>query len=144
MDYDLGKLLPHSRPMILIDRIAAFDPDNKRIAAEVTISRDKIFYDEIIGGMSSLVGIEFMAQTAGCYVHLKSGDDKPKLGFLLGTRVYENNLELFKGGKTYAITACEVFCDNSMASFECFIYDEGGKECASATISAYRPEETEI
>lgn len=46
--------------------------------------------------MSPLAGIEFMAQTIGCYAYYKAGQTIPKIGFLLGTRLYENSLEKFE------------------------------------------------
>ena len=89
-----------------------------------------------------MTGIEYMAQTIGCYAFFRAKSEEPKLGFLLGTRSYKNNIEKFENGKTYNIKASEVYGDNELVSFSCFIYNEDG-ECASAVINAYQPENAE-
>ncbi|GBF22667.1 3-hydroxydecanoyl-[acyl-carrier-protein] dehydratase [Candidatus Gastranaerophilus sp. (ex Termes propinquus)] len=140
-NFNLEKLLPHKPPMILIDKVLEVDFERKKIVCEVKITPNQMFYDKTINGVSSFLGLEFMAQTAGCYVHLKSGEDKePQIGFLLGTRLYKSALDTFLKGRVYTISACEVFSDDTMASFECFIYDND-QECASAVINAYQPKE---
>ena len=79
-----------------------------------------------------------MAQSAGCYMWFKNNMQKPKIGYLLGSRAYRCNLEKFELGKTYIITAQQVFNDNELVSFNCFIYN-GNEECARATINVYQP-----
>ena len=142
MKYDLEKILPHNHPMILIDDIKEINIDEKYLIAEVTITEDKIFFDKSINGVPYLTGIEYMAQTIGCYAFYRAKREEPKLGFLLGTRSYKNNLEKFENGKTYTIKASEIYGDSELVSFECLIYN-GGKECASAVINAYQPENAE-
>lgn len=111
---------------------------NQFAKASVTINQNKIFFDKEINGISPLVGIEFMAQTIGCYAYFKAGETIPKIGFLLGTRLYENSLEKFENGKTYTITAKEIYGDNELVSFECLIYNDN-KEVAKAVINAFQP-----
>lgn len=137
-EIDLEKILPHDRPMILIDKILEVDMDKKFAKTSVTISEDKIFFDKEISGISPLAGIEFMAQTIGCYSYYKNREKIPEIGFLLGTRLYENNLEKFENGKTYIMTAQEIYTDNELVSFECLIYNEN-KEVAKATVNAFQP-----
>ncbi|MBQ9245138.1 3-hydroxylacyl-ACP dehydratase [bacterium] len=139
----LEKILPHKRPMILIDDVLEYSNDEKWIKTVVTISKDSIFYDKTIKGISSIVGIEYMAQTIGCYVHLRKQQNEPKIGFLLGTRLYNNKQEKFNLGETYTIKAEEVFYNDDIASFSCTIYDKDNDEIASATINAYQGEEVE-
>lgn len=136
----LENVLPHDRPMILIDNILEVDMDKKFVKASVTINKDKIFFDKEINGISPLAGIEFMAQTIGCYAYYKAGQTIPKIGFLLGTRLYENKLEKFENGKTYTITAQEIYGDNELVSFECLIYNEN-EEVAKASVNAFQPKD---
>ncbi len=138
MENNLEKILPHNHPMILIDRLIDVDLNNDTVCAEVTISEDKIFYDKSIEGMSPLVGIEFMAQTIGCYAYYRNGEKEPQIGYLLGSRQYNCSLEKFEKGKTYTITAKMVFSDNELVSFDCFIYNND-MECAKATVNVYQP-----
>ena len=142
MKYDLEKILPHNHPMILIDDIKETNIDERYLIAEVVISEDKIFFDKSINGVPYLSGIEYMAQTIGCYAFFRAQRTEPKLGFLLGTRSYKNSLEKFENGKTYTIKASEIYGDSELVSFECLIYNEG-EECAKAVINAYQPENAE-
>lgn len=140
--------LPHSAPMVLIDKVLNVDMKNQIVKTSVKIHDDKIFFNKEINGISPLVGIEFMAQTIGCYAYYKAGKTIPKIGFLLGTRQYENSLEKFENGKTYIITAREIYGDNELVSFECLIYNEGEDEnpenyIAKATINAFQPKDVE-
>ena len=47
--------------------------------------------------------------------------------------------EKFENGKNYEVIVREVFGDNELVSFECFIYNDG-IECAKAVVNAYQPE----
>ena len=140
--------LPHSAPMVLIDEVLNVDMENQIVKTSVKIHDNKIFFNKEINGISPLVGIEFMAQTIGCYAYYKAGKTIPKIGFLLGTRQYENKLEKFENGKTYILTAREIYGDNELVSFECLIYNEGEDEnsenyIAKATINAFQPKDAE-
>ena len=142
MKYDLEKILPHNHPMILIDDIKEINIDERYLIAEVTIKEDKIFFDKTINGVPYLSGIEYMAQTIGCYAFYRAQRTEPKLGFLLGTRSYKNNIEKFENGKTYSIKVSEIYGDSELVSFDCLIYNDE-EECARAVINAYQPENAE-
>lgn len=142
MKYDLEKILPHNRPMILIDDIKEINIEEKYLVAQVKINEDKIFFDKTLNGVPYLAGIEFMAQTIGCYAFFRAKLEKPKLGFLLGTRSYKNNVEKFENGKTYDIRVNEIYGDSELVSFECLIYN-GDNLCSSAMLNAYQPENAE-
>ena len=102
-----------------------------------------MFYDKDIKGVDSVVGIEYMAQTIGCYAYYRKNLTEPKIGFLLGTRMYNNSIKNFELGKTYYILVKEVFVAD-IYSFECFIYNEKDEEVASATINVYQSEKDNI
>lgn len=141
--YNLEKILPHNPPMILIDNILEINLDKRFLIADVTITPDKMFFDKTLNGVSSLCGIEFMAQTIGCYAYFKRRHKRPEIGFLLGTRLYNNLVEVFENGKTYTIKVCEVFMAQDIVSFECIIYDENAEEISSATINVYQGDNAE-
>ena len=142
MKYDLTKILPHNYPMILIDDIQDVNLDEGWITATVNIQKDGLFFDSELGGVSYLTGIEFMAQTIACYAQLKFGSETPKIGFLLGTRSYTAYVPKFEENVTYEVKAKELYCDNELVSFECFIYNDG-KVCANAMVNAYQPANAE-
>lgn len=137
-NYDLSKILPHNPPMILIDDILNYDLTQKTLTAIVKITEDKLFFDKSKNGISSLVGIEFMAQTIGCYAYFRNNCKPLKLGFLLGSRLFNNALDVFKNGENYKIKVNEIFTDNQIVVFDCIMYDMHGEEIASATINVYQ------
>ena len=139
---EIEKILPHDRPMILIDKVLEINLEENYVVCDVNIHEKKIFFNKDINGISPLVGIEFMAQAIGCYAFFKSGENNPKIGFLLGARSYTNFLEKFENGKTYTIKAKEMYDDGELVSFECFIYNDD-KEVANALINAFQPENAE-
>ena len=142
MIYNIEEMLPHEKPMILIDNVVEINEEKKYIICDVTIKGDSIFYNKELGGISPLVGIEYMAQTIGCHAYFKNGKKKVEIGLLLVTRLFENNLKFFELGKTYTIKAQEVFFDGELVSYECFIYNNN-TECAKATLNAFMPHNTQ-
>ena len=140
-DY-LEKILPHKQPMVLIDDVLDYSLDENWLKSVVTITKESMFYDNLLGGVSSVVGVEYMAQTIGCYAFLKSKKEEPSVGFLLGTRLYNNKLEIFKENERLEILVKEVFSGNDIVSFDCIIYNQG-EEVASATVNVYQSEDIE-
>ena len=139
----LATILPHKEPMILIDDVVGYSINERWLKSCVTIREDNIFYNSELKGIDSVVGIEFMAQTIGCYAYFRKHLSKPQIGFLLGTRLYNNAIKVFELGKTYYILVKEVFVAD-IYSFECFIYNENEEEVASATINVYQDEDDKI
>lgn len=134
--YDLSKILPHRPPMILLDDILEVNLEAHSLTSMFEVYPEKVFYEK--KGINSLVGIEFMAQTIGCYAYFKSNCEDPSPGLLLGTRLYNNSIDYFKEGEKYTVTATEVFSDNDIVAFDCIIYNSDKEEVASATINAYQ------
>ena len=139
----LATVLPHEEPMILIDDIIGYSIEEKWLKTCVTIREDSLFFDKTLNGVDSVVGIEYMAQTIGCYAYFRKKLSEPKIGFLLGTRLYNNAIKTFELGKTYYIHVKEVFVAE-IYSFECFIYNDKDEEVASATINVYQNEDENI
>ena len=138
----LAKILPHKEPMILLDNIVDYSLEDRWLKTVVTINKDSIFYDNNIEGIDSVIGIEYMAQTIGCYAYLKKKQKEPKIGFLLGTRLYNNSISKFELGKSYFVKVIEVFVAE-IYSFECFIYNEENEEIASATVNVYQDDDND-
>lgn len=137
---ELAKILAHKEPMILIDGIIDYSIEEKWLKSFIKIDKADLFFNKELNGIDSSIGIEYMAQTIGCYAYYRSNMQKPKVGYLLGTRLYNNNIEYFEKGKTYYILVKEVFVAE-IYSFECFIYNEEDEEIASATINVYQDNE---
>jgi predicted hotdog family 3-hydroxylacyl-ACP dehydratase len=136
-DWPLAELLPHAGDMILIDRILSFDEE--QIHTRLTVKPDGLF-NLPDGSLPAWVGIELMAQSvaafAGCHARLKG---KPvELGFLLGTRKFECNVEAFAAGSELTIHGIRSLeDDNGMGVFECHINAPGIE--ASARLNVFRP-----
>lgn len=133
----LAKILPHKESMLLIDDVLDYSLEDRWLKSCVTITEDSLFYDKDLGGVDSVVGIEYMAQTIGCFAFYSKNLEEPQIGFLLGTRLYNNAIEKFELGKTYTILIREVF-SAEIYSFDCLIYNDKEEEVASATINVYQ------
>ncbi|WP_439820516.1 hotdog family protein [Pseudomonas sp. HLG18] len=136
-DWPLAELLPHAGDMILIDRILSFD--DEQIQTTLTVKPDGPF-NLPDGSLPAWVGVELMAQSvaafAGC--HARQKGNTVELGFLLGTRKFECNVEAFPVGcelTVHGIRSLED--DNGMGVFECHITAPGIE--ASARLNVFRP-----
>src|SRR5688572_26717078 len=93
---DISSLVPHARPMVLLDRVICADEES--LSAEVSIRSDSLFCTA--EGVGAWVGLEYMAQAVAAYAgyvaHLRG--EAVKIGFLLGTRRYDCNRPFFSVG----------------------------------------------
>jgi predicted hotdog family 3-hydroxylacyl-ACP dehydratase len=134
---DIRSLIPHSGPMVLVDRVVAVDEES--LCAEVRIRPDSLFY--AAGGVEAWVGIEYMAQTiaafAGYTAYLSGEPVKP--GFLVGARRYECTRTMFKLGSLLKVHVRRVLqSENGLGSFECRI-EVGEEQVATATLTVFQP-----
>ncbi|CAI8994396.1 hotdog family protein [Pseudomonas zeae] len=135
--WPLAELLPHAGDMILIDSITSFD--DEQIYTRLTVKPDGLF-NLPDGSLPAWVGIELMAQSvaafAGC--HARQKGNPVELGFLLGTRKFECNVEAFPAGSELTIHGLRSLeDDNGMGVFECHI--NGAGIHASARLNVFRP-----
>jgi len=135
--WPLAELLPHAGDMILIDSITSFD--DEQIYTRLTVQPDGLF-NLPDGSLQAWVGIELMAQSvaafAGC--HARQKGNPVELGFLLGTRKFECNVEAFPAGSELTIHGLRSLeDDNGMGVFECHI--NGAGIHASARLNVFRP-----
>ncbi|SEN23008.1 hotdog family protein [Pseudomonas sp. ok266] len=135
--WPLAELLPHAGDMILIDSITSFD--DEQIYTRLTVQPDGLF-NLPDGSLPAWVGIELMAQSvaafAGC--HARQKGNPVELGFLLGTRKFECNVEAFPAGSELTIHGLRSLEDeNGMGVFECHI--NGAGIHASARLNVFRP-----
>ena len=135
--YLIEALLPHARPMILIDRVIDFDP--KFIAAELTIRPDMPFF-EPGKGVAAHIGLEWMAQACAAYVGLEAllANQAVRIGFLLGTRNFAARVRWFAAGETLRVRADLVFRDGETGVFDCAIYRDE-LEAVRAQLTLHQP-----
>jgi predicted hotdog family 3-hydroxylacyl-ACP dehydratase len=137
IDWPLAELLPHAGDMILIEQILAFD--DEQIETRLTVRPGGLF-SQPDGSLPAWVGIELMAQSvaafAGCRARKRG--DAVELGFLLGSRKFECNVESFPAGTELTLHSLRSLeDDNGMGVFECHINAPGIH--ATARLNVYRP-----
>ena len=134
----LEALLVHRHPMMMLSRALAVDVPGEA-SAVADVSRESIFYDPLLGGVPPEAAIEFMAQTMALAVGADSArrGEKPRPGYLLGTRRLSPSIAFFDPDREYVVTAKCVYSDDEFASFDCAIALDG-EEVARATLMACR------
>ena len=139
--YSIELLLPHARPMILLDEVVGRDGLSMTTALTV---RPSLPFFRPGRGIPTHIGLEWMAQTCGAYIGARSRDDgRPvRLGFLLGTREYKSSVRWFVVGERVLVTATEQFGDGQIGSFNCSIRRASDDvRIANAVLTVYQPED---
>jgi predicted hotdog family 3-hydroxylacyl-ACP dehydratase len=133
----IGELLPHSGPMILLDRLLFQGVDF--LEAEVCVRADSLFVRQ--GIVPAWVGVEYMAQTCACFAGLEARAQgrAAQVGFLLGTRDYRTTVAGFEVGATLSVRACPVHREaGGLSVVECRISRAGQPSpLVQATLTVY-------
>ncbi|MFC4764785.1 hotdog family protein [Dyella koreensis] len=133
----IAEVLPHTGDMILLDRVIELAAE--RIVCTRTVRAGNTFV-ESDGTLPAWVGIELMAQTiatwAGC--HARAAGEPIRLGFLLGARQYQCDVDAFSADSELRIEAVRHFHDeDGMGVFACRIDATGGH--AEARLTVFSP-----
>nr|WP_272886457.1 hotdog family protein [Stutzerimonas kunmingensis] len=125
--------------MILLDGVERFDDDSVETVLQV---RADGLLSAADGSLPAWVAVEIMAQSvaafAGC--HARQAGQPVELGFLLGTRSYQCNVEAFPAGADLRVRAHRSLQDdNGMGVFECHL--DGPGIHAEARLNVFRPPE---
>lgn len=136
MTTDINKYLPHRYPMQLIDSI--LDVNAKLARCRTTVTTNNIFYDPIIGGIYSWVGLELMAQTAGIFAYLSNPQTEPQVGFLISMRKFSCEQLFFKLDDMLIITAENIYMQEGVGVFDCQI-ELNGDVVTLAKLTAIQP-----
>ncbi len=139
IDWPIAELLPHAGDMILLDGVERFDDDS--VEALLQVPADGLL-SAADGSLPAWVGVEIMAQSvaafAGC--RARQAGQPVELGFLLGTRNYQCNVESFPVGTQLRVRAMRSLQDdNGMGVFECHL--DGPGIHAEARLNVFRPPE---
>jgi len=136
----ISELLPHDPPMVLLDRVLAFDESS--LVAEVTIRPDSVLCDD--SGVPGWVGIEYMAQAVAAHAGARARlqGKAPTIGYLLGTRSYKCSVPVFPPGTRLTVHVKALFVEMSLGAFECRL--EAGEEVARATLNVYQPADNDV
>ncbi len=137
---DIGELLPHARPMMLLDEVLAADDESLRCA--LTVRADGLFDSD--SSVPAYLGLEYMAQAIAAYSGARAhqAGAAPRIGFLLGTRNFSCNTGRLPCGTRLEVTArCTVQSASGMAAFDCEVRGEGIFQ--SARLSVFEPADSE-
>jgi predicted hotdog family 3-hydroxylacyl-ACP dehydratase len=139
--WPIEDLLPHARPMILIDEVVG--RVDGRFVTALTVRAGAPFV-EAGRGAPAHVAIEWMAQTCGANAGveaLESGGPV-RLGLLLGTRDFRCSIPWFAVGERLKVSVAPVFRDAEIGSFDCVVTRAGAREeLAHAQLTVYQPED---
>ena len=146
-DYSIEELLPHRSPMIFISAVDSVDLDGGHLVARFEVKESDIAYQHELNGIPTYASLEYMAQAIGCFVGIYDRthhpDKEPGVGFVLGTRKLSVKNPVFHVGQTYFVDIKLLFFEESIASFECIIYNADKQEISQAIVNAYRPDNIE-
>ena len=134
-------VLPHARPMILIDHLIGYDEES--LTAEVRVRPGMPFYRPG-RGVPAHIGFEWMAQTCGAFIGARARDagGLVRVGLVLGTRNFMANLAWFVDGDCLTVTATQMFNDEQIGAFACRIARLGDeKPVAKAQLTVFRPKD---
>ena len=135
------ELVPHDPPMIVLDEIVSWQ--SPKVICRAQLRSDCMFLRG--ESMPGYAVIEYLAQAIGCAASLlaresKLQSDRPKVGFVLGSRELEIHREHFLVGEVLDIHAEHVFGDQQLGSFKTSAY-VGAELVACGCINVFASQE---
>ena len=136
-DIAIDELLPHARPMVLLDEVTAVSEN--ALSARLTVRGDGMF-DEATNAaktVPALVGVEYMAQTVAAWAgyHARRRGEAVGSGLLLGARDYHSSTTAFTVGETLDVNVALVLQSAAgLAVFDCTIENERFAVSARLTV----------
>jgi predicted hotdog family 3-hydroxylacyl-ACP dehydratase len=138
----MENMLPHRRPMILLDRMV--EAGNDGATCVVDIRPGIPFAEE--DGVPGHVGLEYMAQTVGALAgfHRWKAGLPVEVGFLIGAPKFQSSCAKFTFGQTLRVEAVRVWGESQLARCECSVKDARTDETLQqSSLSVYQPENLE-
>ncbi len=132
-----AQVLPHRPPMILIDELLSSSKDS--LCARVRLREDSPFVED--GRVSSLVAIEYMAQTIAALAGLRkrARGEEPRRGYLLGCRELKLPVDELRAGDELTVQVRETWTTEELGHFECSV-TRGDELVAAGVLSVYQGE----
>ncbi|UVE18273.1 hotdog family protein [Pseudomonas sp. LS44] len=135
--WPIAELLPHAGDMILIDELLHCAEEEVQTRLVV---RPGGLFSQADGSLPAWIGLELMAQSVAAYAGYQArlAGQPVELGFLLGTRNFQCNVERFPAGSELYIRGVRSLQDdNGMGVFECHLNGPGIH--AEARLNVFRP-----
>ena len=135
-DWPIQQLVPHSEPMILLDRVLGYTEIS--VTAGLTITVESSFLRD--GKVPAYIALEYMAQAITAYdgVQARLSGGAIGIGFLLGSRKLKLMVNEFEPGDELVVVATMQYNDGEMSAFDCQTYRQQ-QLVAEATISVFKP-----
>jgi len=124
--------------MLLLDGIQ--EATEEKCIARIQVL-PSAWYADADGTMPGWLGIELMAQTVAAFSGFRKmqANLSPRIGFLLGTRIYESRIARFSGGDMLEVEARLHYLDESgLSAFDCEIRHQG-QWVARAILKTFEP-----
>ncbi|HLJ63323.1 MAG TPA: hypothetical protein VKT70_04405 [Stellaceae bacterium] len=133
----IGDLLPHEKPMLLLDEVVSIDETSLKAAA--TIGPESLFLEA--EGVPVHIGVEYMAQACAAFAGAKARGEGGEVvrGFLLGTRHFRAHAAYFRLHDRLLIEVRQSYADAALAAFAARIEVEG-RLAAEAELTVYHPQ----
>lgn len=138
--------LPHTAPMVLLERVIAVEAESAHCEVKVTP-------DGVLGRflnkdnhLPTWYAIELLAQTIGVWFgwHQQQNQQvQPEIGLLLGGRGIKCTSPVFPAGSTLSVIIRLQLKDDNMGSFEGEIYI-GDQLVAEGRLTTYQPKFDEL
>lgn len=119
----VAELVPHEPPMLLIDELVAWTPEQARVRAQVRAGSPFVE----AGRAPALVLVEIMAQAvaaASGMAHRQRGGQLGR-GVLLGTRELELTIDELQVGDQLFIDVTRQFDEGKLLRYACTVEREG-------------------
>jgi predicted hotdog family 3-hydroxylacyl-ACP dehydratase len=136
--YRIADVLPYAQPMLLLDELLEFSDEHVSCAVHI---RPHTMFCDGGNGVPAWVGIEYMAQAMCAFSGVEEvrAGLKPSIGLLLGSRLYQAEVEWFGLGSELVVRAdLQLRDENNLVAFQCSIH-EGARLLARGDVKAYRP-----
>lgn len=137
--FTIEQVLPHDHPMILLDTLDDFCDD--KATCSHLITEQSLFFDPLLQGVPSYVGIEYMAQSIAAYANVNElvQNRSVEIGFLVSTRKYKCDYSVFKLSMALQVTVEKLYKDESgLSAFDCAIF-VNQKQIATARLNVFQP-----
>jgi predicted hotdog family 3-hydroxylacyl-ACP dehydratase len=139
--FTIEQVLPHDHPMILLDKLDEFCDDKAQCSHLIT--EQSVFFDPLLQGVPSYVGIEYMAQSIAAYANANElvQNRAVEIGFLVSTRKYKCDYSVFELNMDLQITVEKLYKDESgLSAFDCAIFTNE-KQIATARLNVFQPKD---
>lgn len=135
---ELSYLLPHTKPMLMVDELVAVGPE--QVHCRTCVSGLNPFFDAQRQHLPGYVGIELLAQTVAGWAGYQAwqAGRQPDIGFLLGSRRYHSEVSAFDVGTVLDLYGERILDNQGMAVFSCRIEIEG-QSVATSQLNVYVP-----